>query len=155
VAPIVWLVLGLFSGFWLVYWLVQPSKAARAATELARVEAEAKAESEQRDKERREFLDSAKIVRARVLSAHQEGRINLMPNICLSLMIESPEGAYRAEVTQPIEPTDLHRYRDGSMVDVYVDPKNRERVALCDPDIAAMHRETEESMARADKLLRE
>ncbi|HEY8041257.1 MAG TPA: hypothetical protein VIF15_15730 [Polyangiaceae bacterium] len=143
--------LGLFAGFWIFQWW----KGAREARERYRTETDAKAEREQRDKDEREFRESATIGRARVLSAHQLGRVNLEPNIWLILEIESPDGAYQVELTQPIEPTELHRFGKGNMVDVYVDPKNREHVALCDPEIAAIHRDTEESMARADKLLRE
>jgi hypothetical protein len=146
---------------WYVKWSGQRAEEQTLASHKARWAREDE-ERAQRDKEEREFRESAKIVRARVLSADQTwtdagtftGSVNQEPEICLSLMVEIPEEeAYKVEVTKRIKHTELHRFAEGSMVDVYADPNNRERVVLCDPEIAAMDREFQEEMAKADKLL--
>jgi hypothetical protein len=110
----------------LVAWYVRWSLKHSGEQTLARN----KARWDREDAERSKFLKSAKLLRAKVLSAYQESRVNLLPSIRFSLMVESPEGDYEVEVTQTIEPTELHRFGKGSMVNVFVDPENRDHVVL-------------------------
>jgi hypothetical protein len=107
---------------WYVHWSLQRSGEQTLARNKARWDRE--------DEERSKFLKSAKLLRAKVLAAYQEGLVDLLPSIRFSLMVQRPEGDYKVEVTQTIEPTELHRFSRGSMVDVFVDPENRERVVL-------------------------
>jgi hypothetical protein len=86
--------------------------------------------SEQRDTARREFLKTAKRMQAKILSASQFGMVNLLPNLSLSLRVEAPEGAYDVDVEHHVDFIDLPRFTEGCMVDVYVDPENREHVVV-------------------------
>ena len=132
----------------LTWWTKAQSRQAEEAT-LARNKAEWDRQAEDLDA----FLKRAKLVKARILSAQQWGRVNLRPNIQFKLRIESPEGTYEAETTQSIDPTQLHRFGEGSVVDVFVDPENRERVRLCRS--TWKDEEADRMMAEAEKLLRE
>ncbi|HTQ47238.1 MAG TPA: hypothetical protein VMI75_30995 [Polyangiaceae bacterium] len=100
----------------LTWWTKAQSRQAEEAT-LARNKAEWDRQAEDLDA----FLKRAKLVKARILSAQQWGRVNLRPNIQFTLRIESPEGTYEAETTQAIDPTQLHRFGEGSVVDVHVE----------------------------------
>lgn len=125
--------------------LVQRWGRGRERTRQEGERASREAEREQRDEA---FWKSAKCVRAKVLSTYQDGMVNLKPNLRITLRVEAPEGDYEMETELHVDYTDLHRLSTGSMIDVYVDPKKRDRVVLCDPDTADMLRE-------ADKPLRE
>jgi len=92
--------------------------------------------------ERLAFEKASKIVRARVVSAYQTGEtINLRVVMDISLSVLVPEGAYRVEITEPIEYKDLHRFAEGNEIDVYANPDDRTKVLLCDPEIAAIDRD--------------
>jgi len=128
------------------------------AREKARQEAQRareKAEEEQRAEYRRAFMKSATLVRARVLSSFQVGRINLEPDLQLSLRVEAPDGPFDVDVEEQVEPTELHRLAAGSTVHVWFHPEHRERVYLeLDQEFAKTIRESEEMLRDADKLLR-
>ena len=97
------------------------------------------------DDERRAFEKASKIVRARVRSAYQTGEtINLEVVLDISLRVPAPEGEYEVTIKEPIEYKDLHRFEAGKKVDVYANPNDKTKVLLCDPEIAAIHREMEE-----------
>jgi hypothetical protein len=125
------------TSFWIVFWgVIGAGMALVWRWQGSRAKARERVEREQRDQAEAEFRKSAKLMRARVRWSYQMGMVNLKPNLHFHLTVEAPEGAYDAEVEQPIEYMDLPRFADGSMVGVWVDPKNRERVVLCDPATA-------------------
>ena len=90
-------------------------------------------------------------MRAKVVFCSQFGLVNLKPNLNLSLRVEAPDGAYDAEVEEHVEYVDLPLYAQGRTVYVYVDPKDRQHLALCSPGIADMQRESEAAREEADE----
>jgi hypothetical protein len=81
-----------------------------------------------------------------VLSRLQTGeRINLRVVLDISVMVEAPEGAYRVDLKEPIPYKDLHRFEEGSEIDVYANPDDHTKVLLCDPEIAEIHRKMHEN----------
>ena len=104
------------------------------------------AEREQRAEEKRAFVKSAKVMRARVLWSSQQGMVNLKPLLLMSLRVEAPDGPYDVELEEKVEYADLPRFAEGSTIDVYADPSHRERVVLCDPHIAEMLRDGDKSL---------
>ncbi len=100
----------------------------------AEAEATLKAQREQEAAERREFYAIAKRLPATVVSSVHVGEYNLRPLLGLRLRIEAPEGAYEVDVEHAPQPQYVHHYGDGEKIDVYVDPKNRDRVKCAAPD---------------------
>jgi hypothetical protein len=88
-----------------------------------------------RDEDDREFLTSATRLRARVLRSEQFGMVNLKPSFRLVLRIDGPDHVYPVETDQHVEYADVQRVRAGKVVDVWFDPKKRDRVRLCPHDI--------------------
>ena len=99
----------------------------------ARTKAKERAEREQRDKDEAEFRTRAKRVRARIRSSYQMGMVNQMPNFKFHLRVEAPEGPYDVWVEKHLGYMAIPRYVDGSVVEVRVDPNNRERVVIDGP----------------------
>jgi hypothetical protein len=131
-----WLMFGgMLAGLGLLFWLFgrwmdrRDEAETQAAMQVAN--ASRRAEWEQEDKEHREFRERAVRMRAKVLSKLQGGRVNLRPNLHIRLMVEAPGGAYEVEVEERLDYEHPGRFREGSMVDVLVDPEDREHVVLC------------------------
>jgi hypothetical protein len=126
---------GILAGIGLFFWLFGRwmDKRTAAATQAAMQAANAsrQAEWEQEEKEDREFRERGVRMRAKVLSKLQYGRVNLRPNLHIRLRVEAPDGAYEVEVQKRLDYEHPHRFPEGSMVDVLVDPEDRERVVLC------------------------
>ncbi len=122
---------GILAVIALVFRLLDASDAASFKDAEAETLARNKAKWDQAAKEDHEFLESAKLMTATVLSASQAGRVNLRPNIEFKLRVEHPDGPYEVEVTTTIDPMKAHRFAEGCTVDVFVDPENREHVKLC------------------------
>jgi hypothetical protein len=125
------LIAGIFAVMALVIRAIDASDAALMKDAEAETVVRKKAEWAQAEKEEQEFLDSATLMSATVLSASQSGRVNLRPNVELKLRVDHPDGPYEVEVTQTIDPMKAHRFAEGCTVEVFVDPENRERVKLC------------------------
>jgi hypothetical protein len=95
--------------------------------------------------ERKAFEKASKIVRARVVSAYQTGEtINLEVVMDVDLRVLAPEGEYDAQIKEPIEYKDVHRFAEGNEIDVYANPNDHTKVLLCSPAIAAIDREMQE-----------
>ncbi len=136
---------GIVGAMVLFNWLMDRRDKAQEHDAEEATQARNQAEWDRRAKERREFVDSATIMRAKVVFSFQAGMVNRKPKLNLSLRVEAPDGAYDVEVEEHVEYVDLPRYAAGSTVYVYVDPKDRQHVALCSPTIADMHREEDVS----------
>jgi hypothetical protein len=142
---------GIVGAMVLFNWLFDRWDKAKTREAEEAAEAGNRAEWDRRAKERREFLDSATVMRAKVVFSTQFGMVNQKPNLNLSLRVEAPDGAYDVDVEEHVEFVDLPRYAEGSTVYVYVDPKDRQHVALCSPAIADMQSESEAERAKADE----
>ncbi len=128
--PLFWIVL--WAGVAVVWWWQDARAKAKERAQRARE----LAEREQQEKDEADFLKRAKPMRARIRSSLQGGRVNLMPNFEFHLTIEAPEGPYDVWVTKPLDYMEIPLYVVGTLVDIRVDPNNRERVVLGGPAIA-------------------
>lgn len=72
--------------------------------------------------------------RARIMDVEDTGRrYNTNPVVRIGLMVTDDKGGeYRAEVTMPVSPVNMERYRPGRVVKVKYDPKRPEDVAIED-----------------------
>ena len=76
------------------------------------------------------FRASAKRLQAKIVTAWQFGLVNLKPNLQLSLRVEDPDGPYDVDMEHHVEFVELPDYREGRMVDVLVDAKDKKHVVV-------------------------
>jgi hypothetical protein len=95
-----------------------------------RQEARERAERDQRDNAELELIRTGTRLRAKVRRASQWGTSGLLPYLELSLTVEAPEGEYDVDVKLAVDAAKLHLVAEGSVVDVAVDPENREHLCV-------------------------
>lgn len=112
-----------------MFWSWSRQQARERAKQQAK-EQDERERREQRDKAELELMRTGTRLRAKVRAAYQFGTFCLLPYLEISLRVEAPDGEYDVDVELAVEPTKLHLVADGSMVDVAVDPKNREHLLI-------------------------
>jgi hypothetical protein len=122
--------LGIVGGIALVITLINRWADAQGKGASTSVNPDVQAEREKRAADRREFLKRARRMRAKVRFMFQSGTVNLLPNLHLALTVEAPEGAYDVDVEHHVQIIEIHRFAEGRMIDVYVDPEDREHVVV-------------------------